>query len=129
MRLKDESWQTVATVAASKLSNTFKSSTSTDVWLRCDGTFFIKFKLSAVTLGTASKVYVCPKFRDAASSVSYLYQQDNATPVRWPLTAISNETALFGPFTAYEVCAEVYSDAAAGATGAVTVQAQRAKME
>ncbi len=126
-RLKDESWTTVAVIAASAVSNTFKSSTQTNTWLECDGVFFIKFQFSAIVLGTATKFYVCPKFKDAAGTVTYIYQQDNTTPVRWPLTAVNNETGLFGPFASTYVGAEVYADAAAGATGECTVQAVRIK--
>lgn len=128
-RLKDETWTTVAEIAASYVSSTFKSSTSTDTWIRMDGCNAVKFQLSVATLGSATKFYICPKFRDKAATVTYLYQRDNTTPVSWPLTAINNETPLFGPVDAYEVCAEVYADAATGATGKATVQAIRAKME
>lgn len=125
-RVKDETWTTVAVVAASYLSSTFKSSTATTTWLQCDGVFYVKFQLSSVVLGTATKVYVCPKFKDEAGTVTYLLQQDNSTPVRWPLTAANNETPAFGPFVSKYVSAELYTDAAAGATGAATAQAQRA---
>lgn len=126
-RLPDEAWATVGTVSAGNLSNTFGSTTfASRVYLKCAGVSAVKWQLSAVTLGTAAKVYVTPKFRDSAGVITHPYQQDG-TPVKWALTDVNRETPPFPTSGAYEVSAELWTDVAAGATGAATVQASRAK--
>jgi len=121
MALKTPDFVTCNTVAASKLSNTFGSSTDTPVWISCDGVESVKFQLSSVALGTASEVRVTPIFRSKGETITIPYDADG-TPVYWPLAAINRETPPFPTGGAYEVSCELWTDVAAGASGAATAQ-------
>jgi len=124
MAFKDPDFVQCNIVAASYLSNTFGSSTDTPTWLSCDGVKNVKFQLSAIVLGTATEVRVTPIFRSKDETITIPYDSDG-TPVYWGLSAINRETPCFPVGGAYEVSCELWTDVAAGVTGAATAQAQR----
>ena len=122
--IKDVSWQTVIAATAGQLSNTFGSSTpTTDSTFDADGCLGVKFKLSAVSLPTATKIYLVPKFVDSASVSTYPALADGSLDYI-VLTTANYESAIYWDIDARYVGARVWLDAA-DAAATCTVQMKR----
>ena len=109
--IKDVSWQTCIVAAATKLSATFGSSApATDSTFAADGCIGVKYKLSAVSLPTATKIHVCPKFVDADGTETWAALADGSLDYVSVITA-NYETPIFWDVDAIAVGAEVWLDA------------------
>ena len=109
--IKDVNWQTCIDAAATELSATFGSSDpGTNDTFAADGCVGVKFKLSDVSLPTATRIYVCPKFLDSDGNTTYAALADGSLDYVSVITA-NYETPIFWDIDAIAVGAEVWLDA------------------
>lgn len=123
--VKDQNWVPAVVVAAGDLSHTFGSTTTTtENWIDCKGAVGVKFKATALTLGTAAGLRICPKFKDAAGNETYAADGDG-DPRYVTIKTVGYETDVFWEVDAVSVSVELWTDVAAGVTGAATVALKR----
>lgn len=123
--IKDADWKTVAVVAAGNLSHTFGSTThGTQTYYDTKGAIAVEFRLKSATLGTAGELRITPKFK-AADGTTTNTPADGSVNIYYPLVTAGTSTEPFTPVDAVWTTAELWTDVAAGGTGAAEVQIKR----
>lgn len=110
-----EVWKTCTVAAAGKLSATFGSSDpGTHATFDCPGAIGVKFKATAISLPTATKLYVTPRFLDKDGTETFA-QDAAGNPAKQVITAINRETEVYWDVDADFVGVEPWLDATDGA--------------
>ena len=96
MALKDPEWRTAYTAAAGQLSATAGSSSGTPVEIETKNMIGVEFRLGAVNLPTANKIYLGLAEGDAGSTTLWkTVLKRNGSWAKWPVAAVGDGSPPF----------------------------------